>query len=59
MPAVDHLLRGFGGRENRVPEKDCDEPLPDHNLEDGMKNNFKSRSKIVDPAVSICMTENV
>ena len=54
MPEVDRKLRGFGGRENKVPEKDCEQPIPEHNLEEEMKTSgIKSKSKIVDPAVSL------
>jgi len=48
-PAVDQLLRGFGGREKHAPEKSCDHDLPVHNMEDGMRT---IKSKIVEPAVS-------
>ena len=29
-PAVDNLLRGFGGRENKVPERSCEHTYSKH-----------------------------
>lgn len=39
-PAVDLLLRGYGGREKHAPEKNTDFSLPSHVVEDTLKRNI-------------------
>lgn len=39
-PAVDLLLRGFGGREKHAPEKNTNLSLPSHAVEEKMKANI-------------------
>lgn len=41
-PAVDRLLRGFGGRERHAPEKSTEYSLPASNVEEGLKENIKT-----------------
>lgn len=41
-PAVDLLLRGFGGREKNAPEKSTEHSLPASNVEEGLKENIKT-----------------
>ena len=46
---MDQILRGFGGREKKAPERNCDHPLAQHNMESTLKN----KNKHIDSTVCI------
>ena len=49
-PAVDLLLRGFGGREKHAPEKNTDHSLPAHVVEEDLKTNIKTNNELMEPS---------
>lgn len=44
-PAVDLLLRGFGGREKHAPEKSTEHSLPSYVVEDSLKSNIRTNDE--------------